>query len=109
MMRLPQIVKARLIEPFLPAARRAGMSRHVLLSVKGAENNPILPHHGMERLIEKLRFAWTHIRPSDFMQNLETEHLASIMERVRLQCQLARVDPPLSTFPTLEQVSFIRC
>ena len=81
LMRPPRIAKASLIEPFLLAARRVGIRRLVFLSVKGAERNPILPHHGMERLIERSGFEWTHVRPSDFMQNLETEHLASIMEK----------------------------
>lgn len=81
LMRPPKIAKAKLLEPFLKAARREGIKRLVFLSVKGAENNPILPHHGMERLIEQMGFDWTHIRPSDFMQNLETEHLDAIINR----------------------------
>lgn len=100
MMRPPQIAKARLIEPFLPAARRAGISRLVFLSVKGAESNPILPHHGMEQLIEKLGFAWTHIRPSDFMQNLETEHLAS--HRSSMATRLLGIVQPSLSHPVFQ-------
>jgi len=78
LMRPPQIAQAKLIEPFLLAARTAGIKRIVFLSVKGAESNPILLHHGMERLVQRMGFEWTHIRPSDFMQNVETEHLETI-------------------------------
>lgn len=75
MMRPPQIAKARLIEPFLP-------------------------HHGMERLIEKLGFAWTHIRPSDFMQNLETEHLAS--HRSSMATRLLGIVQPSRSHPIFQ-------
>lgn len=80
LMRPPQIAESTLLEPFLKAAQHEGITRLVFLSVKGAEDNPILPHHGIERLIQKMGFDWTHIRPSDFMQNLETEHLDAILD-----------------------------
>jgi len=81
MMRPPQITERSKVRPFLAAARRLGIRRLVFLSVKGADTNPLLPHHGMERLIDQLGFDWTHVRPSDFMQNLETEHLSAIVAK----------------------------
>lgn len=53
----------------------------IVLSVLGTETNPILPHHCVEKLVMEMGFEWTMIRPSDFMQNLETVHLAGIRER----------------------------
>ncbi len=81
LMRPPQIAKTEAFQPFLQAAKSRGISRIVVLSVAGAESNHFLPHHGMEKLVQELGFAWTMIRPSDFMQNLETVHLESIRDR----------------------------
>ncbi|MEX2479731.1 MAG: NAD(P)H-binding protein, partial [Gammaproteobacteria bacterium] len=80
LMRPPQIVSGRAFGPFLDAARACGVNRMVVLSVKGAESNRILPHHGMEREVIARGFDWTMLRPADFMQNLETVHLAGIRD-----------------------------
>lgn len=81
LMRPPQITKSEAFAPFLQAAQARGIHRIVVLSVMGAEANPILPHHGMETRVMNMGFDWTMIRPSDFMQNLETVHLESIRDR----------------------------
>lgn len=81
LMRPPRIASGKAFRPFLDAALRHGVRRVVVLSVKGAENNPFLPHHGMEREVMARPFAWTMLRPADFMQNLETVHLDAIRER----------------------------
>jgi len=57
----------------------------IVLSVKGAESNPILPHHGVEREVMARGFDWTMLRPADFMQNLETVH----RDDIRLRDQIA--------------------
>jgi uncharacterized protein YbjT (DUF2867 family) len=80
LMRPPQITKARVFQPFLNYLQKRGIRRVVFLSVLGADSNKVLPHHGMEQLIMQLDFDWTMIRPSDFMQNLETVHRESIRE-----------------------------
>ncbi len=80
-MRPPQITRASDFAPFLSALKKNRINRVVALSVKGAENNRLLPHHGMEMAIKEGGFAWTMIRPSDFMQNLETVHLEGIRDR----------------------------
>jgi len=81
LMRPPQIASGRAFRPFLDAAEAAGVRRMVVLSVKGAESNPILPHHGVEREVMARGFDWTMLRPADFMQNLETVHRGALRSR----------------------------
>jgi uncharacterized protein YbjT (DUF2867 family) len=81
LMRPPQIASGRAFRPFLDAALAAGVQRMVVLSVKGAESNPILPHHGVEREVMARGFDWTMLRPADFMQNLETVHRDALRQR----------------------------
>jgi uncharacterized protein YbjT (DUF2867 family) len=81
LMRPPQIADAEVFRPFLEAASRSGVERVLMLSVKGAEHNPLLPHHGLEKLVKGSGLAWTILRPADFMQNLETVHAEGIRIR----------------------------
>ena len=81
LMRPPQIASGKAFEPFLDAGLRHRVHRVVVLSVKGAENNPLLPHHGLEQQVMERPFRWTMLRPADFMQNLETVHLEDIQSR----------------------------
>lgn len=81
LMRPPQMIDAKAFAPFLERVRQQDIRRMIVLSVLGAESNPILPHHGVEKLVIEMGFEWTMIRPSDFMQNLETVHLSGIRER----------------------------
>lgn len=74
LMRPPQITSGAAFRPFLDACSDRGVRRIVVLSVKGADRNALLPHHAMEREVMKRDFDWTMLRPSDFMQNLETVH-----------------------------------
>lgn len=80
LMRPPQIAKAAVFHPFLEALKARRIRRIVMLSVAGADRNPLLPHHGMETLLQRPEFDWTILRPSDFMQNLETVHADAIRE-----------------------------
>lgn len=81
LMRPPQMARARDFAPFLDAAEAAGVRHVALLSVKGAERNPLLPHHRLERALRARRWQATMIRPSDFMQNLETVLREGLVER----------------------------
>lgn len=81
LMRPPQIASGRAFRPFLDAAHAAGVRRMIVLSVKGAERNIILPHHGVEREVMARGFDWTMLRPADFMQNLETVHRSGLSAR----------------------------
>jgi uncharacterized protein YbjT (DUF2867 family) len=53
---------------------RAGVERVVLLSVLGAERNPLLPHRRIEKRLEGSSLSWTFLRAAYFAQNLETTH-----------------------------------
>ncbi|MFD6415337.1 NmrA family NAD(P)-binding protein [Streptomyces sp. NPDC060194] len=81
-MRPPQIgnVKRDMV-PALEAARRAGVRRMVLLSLQGAERNPVVPHHALEKWLRASDVEWTFVRAGFFMQNLSTTHAADIRDR----------------------------
>ena len=82
LLRPPRLARPRRdFGPFIAAMRRAGVGQVVFLSVRGAARNPLLPHHGIEKLLEASGLAWTHLRPNDFMQNLATVHRADIRDR----------------------------
>ena len=82
LLRPPKLARARHdFGPFIGAIERAGVRQAVFLSVRGAGGNPLLPHHGIERLLQRSALAWTHLRPNDFMQNFATVHRADIRDR----------------------------
>jgi uncharacterized protein YbjT (DUF2867 family) len=64
--------------PFLEACQEAKIEQIVFLSLQGAENNSVTPHHKIEKYIQKLNLPYTFLRPSFFMQNLTTTHLKEI-------------------------------
>lgn len=69
------------IYPLIDEAEKAGVDHIVFLSLNGAEDNPITPHHKIEKYIEKIGIPYMFLRPSFFMQNLTTTHLEEIRER----------------------------
>lgn len=69
------------IEPLIAAAKQAGVSQVVFLSLLGAESNRLVPHHAIEAAIRAADIGWTFLRASFFMQNLSTTHRADIRER----------------------------
>jgi uncharacterized protein YbjT (DUF2867 family) len=82
LLRPPRLARAQHdFGPFVAAMRRAGVGQVVFLSVRGAASNPLLPHRGIEKLLEASGLAWTHLRPNDFMQNFATVHRADIRDR----------------------------
>lgn len=68
--------------PFLDKCKEMGVEHIVFLSLQGAENNSITPHHKIEKYIQKIGIPYTFIRPSFFMQNLTTTHLEEIRHGV---------------------------
>lgn len=75
LLRPPHISDARrLINPAVDAARAAGVRAMTFLSVQGAERNPLVPHHAIERHLEQSGLASTFLRAAFFMQNLSTTH-----------------------------------
>lgn len=68
------------IAPVIGAAKRADVKHVVFLSLQGVENNTVVPHYKIERLLESSSMSWTFLRAGFFMQNLSTTHSADIRE-----------------------------
>jgi len=68
------------IIPAIDAAERVGVEHVVVLSVLGAEKNPILPHRKIEKHVLATDLDWTFLRPSFFMENLVQTHHDEIVE-----------------------------
>ncbi|WP_435360825.1 NmrA family NAD(P)-binding protein [Haloarchaeobius sp. DFWS5] len=62
----------RHVIPFVAAAARSGVEHCVVLSVLGAEKNPLLPHRRIEKAVAGSRMTYTFVRASFFMQNFLT-------------------------------------
>jgi len=85
LIRPPQLAKPKKdMLPFLQAAKSAGVEHIVFVSLIGVDKNPVVPHHKIERLILELGFSYTFLRPSFFMQNLNTVHREDISIRNEL-------------------------
>lgn len=82
LLRPPQLARAEAhFGPFVETMKAAGVRQVVFLSVRAAERSRLLPHHHIERLIESSGLGWTHLRPSDFMQNFITVNRGDIARR----------------------------
>ena len=85
LMRPPAISDTQhVINPFIDAAKAAGVEQIVLLSLLGAESNPLVPHYRIEHYLQKVGIGWTFLRPSFFMQNLTTTHLRDLRDEHRI-------------------------
>ncbi|MEH0842906.1 NAD(P)H-binding protein [Micromonospora sp. CPCC 205711] len=90
LMRPPQVDNAkRDMLPALERARQLGVRRMVLLSLQGAEKNPVVPHHALEKWLRASGLEWTFVRAAFFMQNLSTTHAADIRDRDQILLQFA--------------------
>jgi uncharacterized protein YbjT (DUF2867 family) len=75
LLRPPQISDARhLINPAIDAMEAAGVRAVTFLSVQGAQSNPLVPHHAIEKHLERSGLEYTFLRAAFFMQNLSTTH-----------------------------------
>ncbi|MHC1682387.1 MAG: SDR family oxidoreductase [Clostridiaceae bacterium] len=70
--------------PFLKAAKKIGVKKIVFISLLGVEKNPIVPHRKIEKIIKESGIPYCFLRPSFFMQNLNTNHREEIRERDEL-------------------------
>lgn len=78
-MRPPHLGKPEDLKPFIDAMKaKGGMKLVSFLSLIGVENNPVPPHHKIEKLIEQAHLPYCHIRPSFFMQNISGVHAPEI-------------------------------
>lgn len=73
--RPPQLSKPKEdMAPFLAYAKQQTIEQIVFVSLIGVEKNPMTPHHKIEKMIREAKIPYTFIRPSFFMQNLNTTH-----------------------------------
>lgn len=78
-MRPPHLGKPEDLKPFIDALKEKGGIRLIsFLSLIGVENNPVPPHHKIEKYIEQANLPYCHIRPSFFMQNMSGVHAFEI-------------------------------
>ena len=82
LVRPPEIAQVdRYFRPLLEEARAAGVQQVVFLSLLGAANNTVVPHHKIEKLLLELNIPHVFLRAGFFMQNLSTTHQADIRDR----------------------------
>lgn len=82
LMRPPQIADVkRYLFPVVDYVRESGIEQIVFLSLLGVERNPLVPHHKVERYVEESGVPYTFLRPSFYMQNLNTTHREEIKEQ----------------------------
>lgn len=72
------------LNPFVDAARGAGVQHVVFLSVLGADTNRIVPHHRVEKHLAAGGADHTILRPGFFAQNFEDAYRADIVEADRV-------------------------
>lgn len=78
-MRPPHLGKPEDLKPFVESLKaKKGIRLVSFLSLIGVENNPVPPHHKIEKYIEQAGLPYCHIRPSFFMQNLSGVHAFEI-------------------------------
>lgn len=70
--------------PFLKEVKARNIKKIVFVSLLGVEKNPIVPHRKIENMIKELDIPYCFLRPSFFMQNLNTNHKEEIKERNEL-------------------------
>lgn len=79
--RPPQLANPKVdMLPFLKYAQKQHIEQIVFISLFGVEKNKRTPHHQIENMIEELNLPYTFIRPSFFMQNLNTTHSEDIVK-----------------------------
>ncbi|MDF2857895.1 MAG: NmrA family protein [Neobacillus sp.] len=81
LMRPPHLGKPEDLYPFIDALKPQNIKLVSFLSLMGVENNPIPPHHKIEKYIEASGIPYAHIRPGFFMQNVSGIHSVEIREK----------------------------
>lgn len=104
-MRPPHLGKPEDLKPFIDALQKKGDIKLVsFLSLIGVENNPVPPHHKIEKYIEASGIPYCHIRPSFFMQNISGIHAFEIKNFDRIVVPVKRA---LTSFIDAEDIGEI--
>ena len=77
-MRPPPVTGAETWPPLFAAASEACIRHVVVSSVKGADRNRFLPHRHVEDAARASGIPMAVLRPSDYMQNLESVHREAV-------------------------------
>jgi uncharacterized protein YbjT (DUF2867 family) len=72
------------LNPFIDEARAAGVKQIVFVSVAGAADNPMVPHHAVEQHLRQGPPDWTILRPGFFAQNLGDAYREDIVQSDRI-------------------------
>lgn len=72
------------VNRFLDTAAAARVEHVVFSSVAGADTNPIVPHHRIERHLRASGMRWTMLRPGFFAQNLDGAYRTDIRDHDRI-------------------------
>lgn len=94
LLRPPAISDTRkTLNPFIDVARSQGVQHIVFVSVAGAADNPLVPHHAVEQHLRQEPKGWTILRPGFFAQNLGDAYRDDIVQddRVFLPAGAGRV------------------
>lgn len=84
LLRPPAISDTRkTLNPFVDVARAEGVQQFVFVSVAGAADNPLVPHHAVEQHL-KQKADWTILRPGFFAQNLGDAYREDIVQDDRI-------------------------
>ena len=85
LMRPPAIADvASTLNSFVDVAAREGVKHVVFLSVAGAGENRIVPHHAVEQHLQRGAMVWTVLRPGFFAQNFGDAYRRDIVEKDRV-------------------------
>jgi uncharacterized protein YbjT (DUF2867 family) len=78
------------LNPFVDAARAGGVGHVVFLSVAGAGENALVPHHAVEQHLIDRAGSWTILRPGFFAQNLADAYLRDVRDDARIYVPAGR-------------------
>lgn len=85
LLRPPAISDTRkTLNSFLDVARSQGVQHIVFVSVAGAADNPLVPHHAVEQHLRQKSEGWTILRPGFFAQNLGDAYRDDIVQDDRI-------------------------
>lgn len=85
LLRPPAIANTKqTLNVFLDVARSQGVSQVVFISVAGAGDNPLVPHHTVERHLRAGPAGWTILRPGFFAQNIGDAYRQDIVNDDRI-------------------------
>lgn len=91
LLRPPQLADAKkYFEPLIELAEENQVEHIVFLSVQGVEENSLIPHHKIEKLISNSKLAFTFLRPAYFMQNFTTSLKKDLVENDKIYLPAGR-------------------